>query len=91
MNDRLTWYLPHHQVTHPLKLVKVRLVYDCAATYGRTSLSKQLPQGPDQTNQLTGVLTQFREELVTTVADVEAMSHQVLVEPEDRDALRFLW
>ena len=37
------------------------------------------------------MLIRFREELVATVADVEAMFRQVLVEPEDRDALRFLW
>ena len=91
VNDRLIWYLLHHPVTHPLKPVKVRVVYDCAASYCRTSLNQQLLQGPDQTNQLTGVLIQFREELVATVADVEAMFYQVLMEPEDRDVLRFLW
>ena len=37
------------------------------------------------------MLIRFKEELVATVADVEAMFHQVLVEPEDRGALRFLW
>ena len=91
VNDRPIWYLPHHPVTHHLKPDKVRVVYDCAATYGRTSLNQQRLQGPDQTNQLTGVLIRFREELIATVADVEAMFHQVLVEPQDRDALRFLW
>ena len=91
VNDRPIWYLPHHPVTHPLKPDKVRVVYDCVASYCRTSLNQQLLQGPDQTNQLTGVLIRFREELVATVADVEAMFHQVLVEPEDRNALRFLW
>ena len=91
VNDRPIWYLPHQPVIHPLTLNKVRVVYDCAASYCRTSLNQQLLQGPDQTNQLTGVLIGFREELVATVADIEAMFHQVLVEPEDRDALRFLW
>lgn len=46
---------------------------------------------PDQTNQLTGVLIRFREELILMVADVEAMFLQVMVEPQDYDALRFLW
>jgi hypothetical protein len=99
MENRPIWYLPHHPVTHPLKPEKVR---DCPsislcccqprkASYGRTSLNQQLLQGPDQTNQLTGVLVRFREESVAMVADVEAMFHQVLVEPRDCDALRFLW
>ena len=35
VNDRPIWYLPHHPVTHPLKPDKVRVVYDCAASYCR--------------------------------------------------------
>ena len=57
VKDRPVWYLPHHPVTHPLKPGKVRVVYDCAAKYGGTSLNQQLLQGPDQTNQLVGVLS----------------------------------
>ena len=48
------WYLPHHPVVHPAKPDKVRVVFDCAATYKSTSLNHQLLQGPDQTNQLVG-------------------------------------
>lgn len=90
-NDRPVWYLPHHPVTHPLKPDKVRVVYDCAAKYGGTSLNQQLLQGPDQMNQLVGVLSRFRQETVAMVADIEGMFHQVLVEPKDCDVLRFLW
>ncbi|XP_068756283.1 uncharacterized protein [Montipora capricornis] len=90
IKDRPVWYLPHHLLTHPLKLGKVRVVYDCAAKYGGTSLNQQLLQGPDQTNQLVGVLSRFRQEPIGVVADIEAMFHQVLVEPKDCDALRFL-
>ena len=80
VKDRPVWYLPHHPVTHSLKPAKVRVVYDCAAKYGGTSLNQQLLQGPDQTNQLVGVLSRFRQEPVGVVADIEAMFHQVLVE-----------
>ena len=38
-----------------------------------------------------GVLSRFRQETVGMVADIEAMFHQVLVEPKDCDTLRFLW
>ena len=38
LNDRPVWYLPHHPVTHPLKPDKVRVVHDCAAKYGGTSI-----------------------------------------------------
>ena len=91
VRDRPVWYLPHHPVTHPLKPDKVRVVYDCAAKFGQTSLNHQLLQGPDQTNQLVGVLSQFRQETVGMVADIEGMFQQVLVDPKDCDALRFLW
>lgn len=59
--DKPLWYLPHHPVTHPLKPDKVRVVYDCAGKFGQTSLNQQLLQGPDQTNQLVGVLSRFRQ------------------------------
>ena len=90
-DDRPVWYIPHHPVVHPNKPEKVRIVYDCAATYKGTSLNQQLMSGPDQTNQLIGVLIRFREEKIGLAADIEAMFHQVLVEPKDRDVLRFLW
>ena len=86
-----TWYLPHHPVFHPQKPDKVRVVFDCAAEYGGTSLNKELLQGPDLTNSLVGVLTRFRQGPVAMMADIEAMFHQVRVQPEDCDALRFLW
>ena len=89
--DRPVWFLPHHPVTHPLKPNKVRVVYDCAAKFGQTSLFQQLLQGPDQTNQLVGVLSHFRQETVGMVADIEAMFHHVPVDPKDCDSLRFLW
>ncbi|KAK2920518.1 hypothetical protein Q8A73_000003, partial [Channa argus] len=40
---------------------------------------------------IIGVLTRFRQEPVTIVADVEAMFHQVKVSSADADLLSFLW
>lgn len=91
VKERPVWYLPHHPVTHPLKPGKVRVVFDCAAKYHGTSLNQQLLQGPDLTNPLVGVLIRFRQEPIAMAADIEAMFHQVYVDPEDRDTLRFLW
>ena len=85
------WYLPHHPVLNPNKPDKVRVVFDCAACYQGTSLNDQLLQGPDLTNNLFGVLTRFRQEPVALMADIESMFHQVLVDPNDCDALRLLW
>ena len=63
----------------------------CVRLYGGTSLNKELLQGPDLTNSLVGVLTQFREGPVAMMADIEAMFHQVRDRPPDCDSLRFLW
>ena len=43
------------------------------------------------TNSLVGVLTRFRQEPVTFMADIEAMFYQVLVPADKRDFQRFLW
>lgn len=89
-NDGKVWYIPHHGVYHPKKH-KLRVVYDCGASYQGVTLNEELLQGPDLTSSLIGVLTRFRQEPVATMADVEAMFHQVKVPQEDADLLRFLW
>ena len=38
-----------------------------------------------------GVLMRYREEQVAFVADIKAMFLQVLVDPKEKNALRFLW
>ena len=86
----LTWYIPHHAVTNINRPYKLRVVYDCAAEYQRTSLNKKVLQGPDLMNKLIGVLLRFREGKYAMMADVEAMFYQVKVSPQHRDALRFL-
>ena len=85
------WYLPHHAVFHPHKPDKLREVFDCAARFRGTSLNDQLLHGPDLTSNLFGVLERFRQNSVALVSDIEAMFHQVKVDPKDSDALRFLW
>ena len=85
------WYLPHHAVIHPKKPDKVRVVFDCSASYKGRSLNQELLQGPDFMNDLAGVLMRFREHPVALSADIESMFHQVRVTPSDTDALRFLW
>ena len=85
------WYIPHHGVYHPKKPNKIRVVFDCAAEYESESLNKHLLQGPDLTNNLAGVLCRFRQEPIAFMCDIEAMFHQVKVNEEYRDLLRFLW
>ncbi|PIK36355.1 hypothetical protein BSL78_26812 [Apostichopus japonicus] len=89
--DGAVWYLPHHPVHNPRKPDKLRVVFDCAATYNGTSLNDHVLQGPDLTNKLLGVLLRFRREPIELMADIQEMFHQVKVPLEDRDFLRYLW
>ncbi len=54
-------------------------------------MNSQLLQEPYITSTLLGVLTRFRQESVTLMADIQAMFHQVRVSLEHTDFLRFLW
>ena len=85
------WYIPHHGVYHPQKPDKIRVVFDCSATFENTSLNSHLLQGPDLTNMLVGVICRFRKEPVAVICDIEQMFYQFRVSPEHRDYLRFLW
>ena len=81
----------HHGVFHPQKKDKIRVVFDAAALHDGVSLNSPLRQGPDLMNSLLGVLLRFRQDPVALVADIEGMFNQVRVQPEDADALGFLW
>ena len=83
------WYLPHHGVYHPKKPGKIRVVFDCSATFGGESLNQNLLSGPDLTNSLVGVLCRFRQNSTAFSCDIEAMFHQVLVNREHRNYLNF--
>ncbi len=85
------WYIPHHGVYHPQKPDKLRVVFDCSASYRGESLNQHLLQGPDQINGLVGVLSRFRQYPIAFSCDVEAMFHQFHVNAEHRNYLRFLW
>lgn len=89
--NKSVWYIPHHGVYHPKKPNKIRVVFDCSAQFEGESLNKHLLQGPDLTNNLTGVLFRFRREPIALMCDIEAMFYQVKVTEEYRDLLRFLW
>ncbi|KFD44846.1 hypothetical protein M514_14277, partial [Trichuris suis] len=86
-----TWWLPHHPVINPNKPSKVRIVFDAAATFKGVSLNSALLKGPDLTANMTSVLLRFRLYPVAVSSDIIKMFHQVMVQPSDRSALRFVW
>ena len=91
LKDGHVWYIPHHGVYHPKKPEKIRVVFDCSVEFAGESLNRHLLQGPDLTNNLVGVLCRFRQDPVAFMCDIEGMFHQVNVNPEHRNLLRFLW
>ena len=54
-------------------------MFNCAARFGDTSLKDQLFQGPDLTNNLTGVLLRFRQEPVALMSDEEEEEEPLLI------------
>ena len=84
------WYIPHFAVTHPQKK-KIRVVFDCKASWDGTSLNDHLLQGPDMYNSMIGILCRFRKESIAISCDIQKMFFNFFVNAEDRDYLRFLW
>ena len=63
------WMLPHHPVLHPLKPGKLRVVFDCAASYQGRSFNNELLTGPDLLQSLIDVL-RFRLGRIAFTADI---------------------
>lgn len=70
---------------------KIRLVYNYSFEYEGLYLKDSLLPGPVLSTSLLGVLWKFREHCVAISGDICGMFHQVLVLPEDRQLLNFLW
>ena len=79
-----TLYIPHHNIYHPDKLGKNRVVFDCSADLNERSINKELISGPDLTIQLVGVLIRFRHEQMTVKEDIESMFYQIWLSEEHR-------
>lgn len=45
-NDGKVWYIPYHGVHHPRRPGKLRVVFDCTATYDRVSQGAFAWTGP---------------------------------------------
>ena len=59
-DDGIVWYIPHHEVYHPKKPNKIRVVFDCFAICMVISLNKLLLQAPDLATNEPGELLRFK-------------------------------
>ncbi|XP_065085710.1 uncharacterized protein LOC135707754 [Ochlerotatus camptorhynchus] len=90
-DPKRTWYLPLGVVVNPKKPNKLRVVWDAAAVVKGISLNSVLLKGPDLLTPLLAVLSRYRQKQIAVNADVMEMFHQMLIRPEDRQVLRFLF
>ncbi|XP_064646718.1 uncharacterized protein LOC135499710 [Lineus longissimus] len=92
LDNGRVWYVQHFGVYHQHKPnSKVCVVFDCSAQYNGEALNRHLLQGPDLNNGLVGMLVRFRKGSIGSACDIEGMYHQVGVDKDYRNLLRFLW
>ena len=82
-------YICHNSVSHPRK--KLRVVFNAAEKFAGQSFNDQVRACPDLLETIVGILLRFREGQVAVSADIRAFFSRVLIPPEQKDYLRFIW
>ena len=85
-------YLPHHPVFKMSTTTPVRIVFNASSkpTDG-ISFNDCLLTGPSLTTNLHDILLTFRQGKFAITADISKAFHQIMVDEQDRDYLKFLW
>ena len=87
-----THYLVYHPVIRKDKdTTKLTIVFDASAKTFGPSLNECLYKGPQLTPLVFDILLRFRAQVIALTADIEKAFHQISVDNDDRDYLRFLW
>ena len=85
-------YLPHHPVFKESKTTPLRIVFNASCkTAGGKSLNDCMYVGPSLTQKLHDALVQFRQNPVAVVSDISKAFHRILIEPEHRKYVKFVW
>ena len=87
-------FLPHHGVRRADKeTTKLRIVFNGSAKVDKDSFSLNdcLNKGPNRIPHIFDMMIKFRSYPIGITADIEKAFHQILIENNDRDMLRFLW
>ena len=80
-----------HVVVKPDKPGKFRVTQDAAARVGGVSFNQHVLNGPDQLNNLIGILCRFRRKKVVLSADIKDFFYRVELDEKDRPATRFIF
>ena len=84
-------YLPNLVVLHPDKPGKFRVCQDAAAEVKGHSLNNYLHSGPDNMNNIIGILTRSRRGKYIVTADIKNFFYMIRLNEKDAPALRYLW
>ena len=84
-------YLPNVIALHDDKPNKYRVCQDATAKVKGHSLNRYLLSGPDNLNNLVGILTRCRRGRYLVTADIKDFFYQVRLNKLDAPALRYLW
>jgi hypothetical protein len=82
------YFLAHHGV---YKGVKLRVVFDAAASFKGKSLNDAMLSGPALQPALAAVVTRFRQYEIAWASDIEAMFSRFRLSAEDSNYFCFLW
>ena len=85
-------YMPHHVVFKKSATTPLRLVFNASSKPNDgKSLNDCLLTGPSLTAKLHDILVQFRQGTYAVTADISKAFHRIIVNPDDRKFLKFLW
>jgi hypothetical protein len=85
------FFLPHRAVFRPNKALRIVFNASCRSNESKRSLNDSLDQGAPMNNDLVNVLLRFRQGKYAQSCDVSKAFHCLLVHPDDRKWLRFVW
>ena len=85
-------YMPHHAVFKKSATTPLRIVFNASSKPNEgKSLKDCLLTGPSLTAKLHEILVQFRQGTYAITADISKAFHRIIVSPDDRKFLKFLW
>ncbi|GBM41005.1 hypothetical protein AVEN_250321-1 [Araneus ventricosus] len=92
-SEQILFYLPHQGVLKENNITtKLCVVFDASAhSIDAPSLNHCLSAGPNLNPKLLGILANIRLHKIAFTADIKQAFLQIMLRPDQCDAVRFLW